>query len=469
MKLRKLLKNLSVKQIKGSQEVEITGITSDSRQVAPGNLFVAKRSLSGDGTQFIHSAVRSGAAAILSDIYDPFLEGATQIVDSKVKDLEVQLLRGYWGDVDKEISLIGITGTNGKTTTSYLVRHFLESAGVATGLIGTIEILAGQQVLPSTHTTPDLASLFHLFFEMKKRNLKTCVMEVSSHALDQGRVRSLDYKVAIFTNLTPEHLDYHKTFEAYSEAKAKLFDGLSKGAYSVLWKEDAHSMKMIANSKAKPLFYGMTPDCDLYARNIETSFQKTAGEFVYKNQVYPFKTRLIGSVNVLNIMAAMLAGYCSGVSIEHMIQSLPAFQGVLGRFEKVDNVLGLHVMIDYAHTSDALYRVLQMLRPLCKGKLIVLFGCGGDRDRLKRPEMAKVAEEVADFAVVTTDNPRSEEPHKIIEEIVTGFTAKRYQIIRDRKEAISKTLQMVGPDDLLLIAGKGHEQVQIVGKGQDSF
>ncbi len=462
IKLKKLLKNIPVEAIRGSKEIEISGLTSDSKRVAPGNLFIAKKGFHHDGARFIPDAIANGAVAILTDLYDPFFPDITQIIHSDISSIEALIAREYYGNPGKDLFLVGITGTNGKTTTSYLIRHLLGQLGSECGLIGTIEWVVGQHVFPSAQTTPDVLTNYKLFHDMVASGSKACVMEVSSHALDQGRVGSVAFDTAVFTNLTQDHLDYHKTMQEYGEAKAKLFSSLAPDKTAVVNADSPAYTQMIAHCPAKILRYSTLHPCELFATEIHLSSQGVQCVVNAEGKSLSFTSSLIGRYNIYNLLAAMGVGLSKGCALEDVITALSTFKAVQGRLEPVPNDKGVHIFVDYAHTDDALLNVLKTLSELKKGKLITVFGCGGNRDVVKRPKMGEVAESLSDVVIVTSDNPRQEEPIAIIQDILRGFKdPSRAQVIVDREEAIYQAVKCANPGDIILIAGKGHENYQI--------
>ncbi len=468
IKLKKLLKEIPVKEIKGPKDVEISGLCSNSKLVAPGDLFIAKKGLTHDGARFIPDAVASGAAAILTDLYDPFFSDVTQIIHPDVASVEAAIAKTFYGHPSDQLFLVGITGTNGKTTTSYLIRHLLLHCGIPCGLIGTIEWIVGEHVFPSGKTTPDILQNYKLFHEMLAKNCKACVMEVSSHALDQARVRSIEFDVAVFTNLTQDHLDYHKTMEEYANAKTKLFSTLlSQGAKAfpkkaVVNADSPYFSQMTEQCLAAILSYGIEKPSDLAAKNIHLSPEGTSFDVHYNNEIHPFNTSLIGRFNVYNLLAAIGVGIARGFPLRGILQALGPFTSVPGRLERVANEKNLNIFVDYAHTDDALFNVLTTLKELKKGRLITVFGCGGNRDAGKRPKMGSVAEALSDLAIITSDNPRHEDPDEIIRHIIAGLKKPANAlVIVDREEAIRRAVQIAKPEDIVLIAGKGHENYQI--------
>ena len=468
IKLKKLLKNIPVEAIKGSKDIEISGLCSNSKLVAPGDLFIAKKGLTHDGAYFIPDAIAAGASAILTDLYNPFFSHITQIIHPDVASIEAAIANEFYGHPSERLFLVGITGTNGKTTTSYLVRHLFESNEIGCGLIGTIEWIVGNHVFPSGKTTPDILQNYKLFHDMVMKGCQSSVMEVSSHALDQGRVRAIEFDVAVFTNLTQDHLDYHKTMEKYAQAKSQLFSTLNieekKGfaKKAVVNADSPYFLQMIASCRAEILTYGIERPCDLRAQQVQLSALGVEFELNYRGEKIPFSSSLIGRFNVYNILAAIGVGLSRGLVLKEILKGLSTFKSVPGRLERVPNDQGLNIFVDYAHTDDALFNVLKTLNELKKGHLITVFGCGGNRDPSKRPKMGAVVEALSDRFVVTSDNPRHEDPEEIIRNILDGLKKPdQALVIADREKAINHAIHLARPDDIVLIAGKGHENYQI--------
>ncbi len=466
VKLKKLLKNVPVQMVKGSKEIEITGITSNSKWVAPGNLFIAKKGITHDGARFIPDAVAAGAAAIVTDLYDPFYPHVVQIITSDIAAVEALIAKEFYEHADDELFLIGITGTNGKTTTSYLIRHLLEQNNEKCGLIGTVEWIAGNHIFPADNTTPDVLTNYKLFHEMRKSECKACVMEVSSHALDQGRVQGIEFDIGIFTNLTHEHLDYHKTMDEYASAKKKMFSHLKPDAVAIVNADSPYAEQMIADCRAQIFRLGV----DLSASQVELTSEGMRCQVNYKQKTYPFHSPLIGRFNIDNLLAAAAVGITRDYPIEEILVCLSTYSKIPGRLERVPNPKGLNIFVDYAHKLDALINVLNTLQEIKKGRIITVFGCGGNRDLAKRPLMGAAAESLSDVAIVTSDNPRNEDPLEIIRQILGGFKdVRRALVIPDRTEAIHRAVQMASPDDIVLIAGKGHETYQVFSNQKIDF
>jgi UDP-N-acetylmuramoyl-L-alanyl-D-glutamate--2,6-diaminopimelate ligase len=457
----------------------------DSRLVKAGDIFVAVEGTVYDGHNFIDQAVANGAKYIVCQERKSSIEIITVNDSARAAALLAQAGKG---NPASKLTNLAVTGTNGKTTVAFLVRSCIQKAGAKCGLIGTIlyDACCGASC-ESTLTTPDSLSIAEMTEKMVKNGAKYMVIEASSHALSQNRLAGINFKAAAFTNLTGDHLDYHKTKDEYLAAKTKLFLTLSPDATAVLNKQSAEA-KFIAEKiryrKTKILWYAIdepaapAASCearagaDITAHIESASMNGTVFTLAYVGQKQKVKTPLLGRHNVSNSLAA--AGLCiaAGFDLKTIAAGLSAPETVPGRLEKVDWEGDFSVIIDYAHTDDALKNVLSTLKPLCKGKLRVVFGCGGDRDRTKRPRMARVAEELADFVIVTSDNPRTERPEAIIEEIIAGFenpSSPKISVEQDRKKAIELAIKTAEKDDIVLIAGKGHETYQIIGTKKFDF
>jgi UDP-N-acetylmuramoyl-L-alanyl-D-glutamate--2,6-diaminopimelate ligase len=470
MKLKVLLKGIWVSSIKGSKEIEITGVCSNSKYVAPGNLFIVKKGLTEDGRHYISEAISAGAVAILTDIYNPFLKKIVQIIHPEPMSIEGMIASKYYQDPSLELFMVGITGTNGKTTCSYLVKHLFEALGKPCGVIGTIEYIIGAHRYPSTHTTPDAITNQRLLKEMIANGCKAAAMEVSSHALEQGRVSQIDFDTAIFTNLTQDHLDYHLTMDNYASAKGKLFSLLNpkpnKKTHSpktaIINNDSPWSGFMKKMCKVPIITYGMVEEADLRAIDIQLTKEQTFFKVKYKEQIVPFHWKLIGRYNISNCLAVAALGVSLGIDLEKIAQIMSCFHPAMGRLEKVPNSAGLHIYVDYAHTDDALKNVLECLNEIKTGRIITVFGCGGNRDHGKRPKMAQIAEELSDSVIVTSDNPRDEDPSAICQEIISGFRHQKNYIVEvDRRLAIKMAIDSAHTNDIVLIAGKGHENYQV--------
>ncbi|CCB86921.1 UDP-N-acetylmuramoyl-L-alanyl-D-glutamate--2,6-diaminopimelateligase [Parachlamydia acanthamoebae UV-7] len=467
MKLKKVLKDIPVVQVKGSKEIEISGICANSQLIAPGNLFIAKKGLKFDGTSYIPEAINHGATAIVTDIYDPSFKEITQIICKNVAEVEGRFSANFYQMPSQELFTVGITGTNGKTTTSFLVKYLLEQLNLPCGLIGTIEYILGRYRYKASHTTPDVHSNHHMLREMVHQGCQAAVMEVTSHALDQKRVEHIDYDIAIYTNLTQDHLDYHQNMECYAAAKRKLFLQLdqvpSKKSKQIIANLDCPWFETILKGIKTPIFtFGIDSPADL--RACPTSFGPTGThiDLHYQGRSYSTFFPLIGRFNIYNCLAAIAVGLTRKITLEKLISLAQQFPPPPGRLEPIQNDLDLNLFVDFAHTEDALYKALECLSELKKGKIITVFGCGGDRDKTKRPKMAQASASFSDLTIVTSDNPRSEDPLKIIQEIAEGFSLQDNYIVQpDRFSAIAFAIEKANPGDIILVAGKGHETTQI--------
>lgn len=461
MKLRKIIKNIPQLQVKGSKDIEISGVSSNSKLVAPGNLFVARAGLKEHGSKYIPEAIAAGAAAVVTDMFDPTLSEVVQVIHSDPGAIEGALSAEYYQDPGKELYLVGITGTCGKTTTAFLTKYILDEAGGRTGLIGTVEYIIGNYRYQASRTTPDVCTMHKLLRDMVNHGCDGAVMEVSSHALDQKRVDKIEFDCGVFTNLSQDHLDYHGTMDAYLDAKKKLFHQCKKAVVNV----DAPEAQSILSTFSGPkLTYGIEGNADVKASEMRHTSQGTSFTLGYQGRSIAVEIPLVGKHNVYNALAATAVALQKGVELEKIGSILARVPQVSGRLEIVPNTLGMNIFVDFAHKEDALRKVMESLRELNFRKLIVVFGCGGDRDRTKRPKMGRVCAELADLSIITNDNPRSENPQTIADEIVSGFTGKsdsRYVVELDRAKAIAKAIEMSTPDDVILIAGRGHEHSQI--------
>ncbi len=463
MKLSEILNNIDPISVAADGETEITDVVNDSRAVTPGSLFVAVRGFETDGHRYIPQAVAQGAAAVVCE-EEPAVPVPYVLVKNSRKALARSACR-FFGDPSSKMTVIGVTGTNGKTTTTYLVKHLLEEVlGAKVGLIGTNGNMIGSELLHSERTTPESRDLQALLAQMAQAGCTHVVMEVSSHALDLDRVDSVHYQVGMFTNLTQDHLDYHKTMENYAAAKAKLFTMCAKG---VVNRDDPWAGEMLAQATCPVLTYGVKDGgADLTARDIRYSAAGVHFTAVYGGEQVPVSLAIPGTFSVYNALGVLACMLQLGISLREAAAAMATATGVKGRVEVVPTDGDYTILIDYAHTPDALENVLTSMRAVTNGRLVALFGCGGDRDRTKRPLMGRIAAECADFVVVTSDNPRTEEPEAIIQEILAGMehTSTPRQVIVNRPEAIAWAIEHHQPGDVIVLAGKGHEDYQIIGK-----
>jgi UDP-N-acetylmuramoyl-L-alanyl-D-glutamate--2,6-diaminopimelate ligase len=451
--------------LRGALDRPISGLVMDSRRVVPGTLFFALPGLRTDGTTFIDEAVARGAVAVVTarlPLSTPAKVTFIQVVDPRA--MLARVAQRYYRFPDRDLTVVGVTGTNGKTTITHLVRHFL-NGDQRVGLLGTISYDLGSRSVPSFKTTPESIDIYGMLAQMRDAGCRQVVMEISSHGIDQQRVLGLQCTVAVFTNLTRDHLDYHKTLEAYFEVKSRLFSG-AVGAgpkIAVINLDDPHGEKLVAlvPAAARTVTYGENPQAMVRAENITLGFKNTAFRLVWPGGVLSVDSPLIGRYNLSNLLAAIATAWSLGRDPQVFLARLAAFKGVPGRMERIEEGQPFNVLVDYAHTDDALRNALQMLRAITPGRLLVVFGCGGNRDRTKRPLMVGAVQEFADFAYATADNPRSEPLPRIFADMKAGVTAPdRIAWIDDRRRAISLALDTARPGDCLLIAGKGHESYQ---------
>jgi UDP-N-acetylmuramoyl-L-alanyl-D-glutamate--2,6-diaminopimelate ligase len=466
MQLKTLLAATSVREIIGPIDRPVESIAYDSRRMQRNGLFVALRGEKSDGHDFIGQAIEKGATVIVAERAEKNSRATCVVVDD-TRAAMADISAKFFNYPARKLKLAGVTGTNGKTTTTFLIKHICEKAGMRCGLLGTVRYEIGERVLPATRTTPESIDLQELLAQIRDAGCKTAAMEVSSHALAQERVRDIEWDVAVFTNLTQDHLDYHGTMENYFAAKAKLFEQLShqeekKKPVAVINIDDRYGQKLIAKIDKKILVvtFGTSLKADFRVSNYRMEFGRTSYQLDTRGKSYLVRVPLIGRFNVANSVAALAAANALGLSIREAVLSLGKSPQVPGRLEVVPAKRQFQVFVDYAHTPDALLNVLKTLRELEPQRLIVVFGCGGNRDREKRPLMGAVADQNADFAIVTSDNPRKEDPDKIIAEIEKGFRGTHFEKITDRIAAISRAIELAQPHDIVLIAGKGHESYQ---------
>ena len=463
---------LLVRAIGVADEVEVERLVQDSRSVGPRTLFVAIRGPAADGHLFIDKAVENGAIAIVCEAMpgDPSegYPGVAVVIVTDTRAALADLAAAAHGDPSSRLDMVGVTGTNGKTTTTFLVHHLLNGLGIRCGLLGTVQVDLGGEPVPARLTTPDALELAMYLRTMVDAGCLACAMEVSSHALEQQRVRAIDFDVGVFTNLTAEHLDYHGTEQAYFEAKKKLFDRLKPDAVALYNVDDPQGRAMVANTRARRVAYGRSQAAELRLRVVANALSGLELEIDGHGRAFG----LVGLFNAYNLAAAYGTGIALGLDREIVLDTLARAGPVPGRFEQIPLADGRMAIVDYAHTPDALENVLQTideLRPK-QARVWCVFGCGGDRDRLKRPQMGRIAESYADRVVVTSDNPRTEDPEAIMSEIRSGFQRPEDAWwIPDRREAISRVAKESRPGDVILIAGKGHETFQLVGDERIPF
>jgi UDP-N-acetylmuramoyl-L-alanyl-D-glutamate--2,6-diaminopimelate ligase len=467
MKLEDLVTALDSARLVGSGETVITGLSYDSRSTRPGDLFIAVQGTHCDthcdGSRFAAQAVERGAAAVLTD--RP-LDPALPVPRLRVEDARAAKARvaaEFYRHPSRSLDCVGVTGTNGKTTVTHMLKSILDMDGRSTGLIGTIHHQIGKRTVVSRNTTPDPVELQRYLAEMVDENQSTAVMEVSSHALSQDRVGQVDFKVGIFTNLTRDHLDYHGTMEAYAEAKSRLFRMLPEDAAAVINGDDPAAKAMAKAARCRVVRYGFSPGCQVTAELRRLDIDGFSMILETPEGAVDVTSRLPGRFNVMNALAASAAALALGAPLSAVKIGLETLRSIRGRMESVDCGQDFRVIVDYAHTHDALKNLLSHLKPLTAGRLITVFGCGGDRDRTKRPLMAQAAAALSDHLFVTSDNPRSEDPGAIIEDILKGVEKGTPLTVEpDRKSAIEQAIAMAAGGDIVVIAGKGHENYQIL-------
>jgi len=467
MQLKQLIQDLAASSVEGPLDREVAGITYDSRRVTPGMLFVAIPGQHADGHEFIETAIERGATAVICERNGMVFNRVTKIKVADAREALARAAMTYYQHPSAKLKVIGVTGTNGKTTVAFMIKAILEAAGIKTGLIGTVRYEIGERVIPAHRTTPESLEVQQLMAQMLRADCQACVMEASSHALEQKRLLGIEFDVAIFTNLTRDHLDYHATMEGYFAAKRKLFTALDEGTKkgtAVINIDDTFGARLAGQTKAEvELTYGLEKAARLRASKIELS--KDGSRFMVETPERKFACRLplIGRHNIYNALAAVGAGIALKVPVLALQAALNAMPPVPGRLETVSLQQPFGVYVDYAHTDDALKNVLTTLREITPGRLLLAFGCGGNRDAGKRARMGRVAAELADYTIVTTDNPRKESPEKIAAQIADGYRKLRSEgcsVELERRRAIQEIIGKAQAGDTVLIAGKGHETYQ---------
>ena len=470
MKLKDIIRNCSVKEVYGSLDVEIAGVEFDSRKIKKDSLFVCIKGYTVDGHNFIETAMKQGATAFLIEDDVEMVEGYTYIKVESTRTDMAKVAAVFYNNPTKELSVLGVTGTNGKTSITTFLRETLELAGKKSGLVGTISIDNGEEVIVSKNTTPESMELQQHFRTMLNSGCDYCAMEVSSHSLCLGRVDETEYEIGVFTNLTPDHLDFHKDLDDYRNAKEMLFHKTTKA--NVINIDDEGGQKIVESIKdlKTPLYtYAIDNEADFMAKDIKITASGVSYRLVTPTYEEDIFVPVPGKFTVYNTLAVIATAYLLGIDKDIIKESLKNTKGVPGRFEAVQNDKGIHVIIDYAHTPDALENVINTARGFATNRIITVFGCGGDRDNTKRPIMGSIAEKLSDIAVLTSDNPRTEDPNKIIEDVLKGMKNNNYKVIVDRREAIVEAVKLAEKGDIILIAGKGHEDYQIIGREKIHF
>lgn len=472
--LGELLEGLNITELRGDAQVPVESLCWDSRGAVPGCVFFALPGLKADGAKFAAQAVEKGAVAVVTESEDLF-PGVPVAVTNNARQLMALAADRFFDHPSRKLRVFGVTGTNGKTTTSFLLKHLCDHNNMPCGLIGTIRHVIGAEEIAADRTTPESVEIQQMMARMAAAGNRAVAMEVSSHALVQHRVDGVGFDAAVFTNLTQDHLDYHGTMDRYFAAKVKLFELLEKtkpkSGKAVVNTEDRYG-RMLVDRMAKRIpvvTYGQGVGCDFRAADIRTTLLGSTFQLYTRQRQHLVRLPLIGLYNVYNALGALAAAVSTGLDLRECVTALANAPQVPGRLERVSSGRRFQVFVDYAHTPDALENVLQALRSLKPSRIITVFGCGGDRDRLKRPLMGRAAEKLSDFCVVTSDNPRTEDPQRILADIVTGMRSTAREVIADRAEAIHRAVSLAQPGDVVLIAGKGHEKYQDFGDHTIAF
>jgi len=474
MKLHKLIGDIYDGRIEPAfEQKDIFFVSCDSRKITLGSFFVALKGLSCDGEHFIEEAIAKGASAVAtSGDVETLQKKHASVCFLKVDDSQdflKKVTRKFYGNPSEKVRVFGVTGTNGKTTATYLIESILKAAGKECGVIGTVNYRLAESIVPAQQTTPNFIDNQHFLTGLAWQRVPYCAIEVSSHALTQDRVHGIDFRVAVFTNLTSDHLDYHETKEDYFSAKASLFTELAPESAAVINKDDPHGQKLMTMTGAKIMTYGIESQADVTAKDIQLNMSGSCFTLVCSAGEIEIQTKLIGTHNVYNILSAASACLAEGVPLNVIRKGVEHLAAVPGRLERVECGQDFSVFIDYAHTQDALDNVLTSIRQAGGERIILVFGCGGDRDQFKRPLMGQTAGRLADLCIVTSDNPRSENPQSIIDQIIPGFERDNYKVVVNRKKAIKQALAEAKPGDIVLIAGKGHETYQIFSDKKIDF
>jgi len=467
-RLKDILTEIEFDLKNGSLEDHINSIEYDSRKVTEGDIFFSIFPYKDKGERYIKDAVLKGARYIVIDEDIDIDFGSNLIKVSNVREALAKSCQNFYDNPEKKLKIIGVTGTNGKTTSTYMLKEILEYSGFKVGLIGTIANYIGKTRIPSTNTTPEAKELMQLFRKMADENVDYVVMEVSSHSLALNRVYGIDFIASIFTNLTQDHLDFHKTFENYFNAKVKLFE---KSSISIINGDSEYCSRIISKCLGEHYTYSIKDKADAYAEDIKITSRKSEYILNYMGQKETMTINIPGKYNIENSLGVALACLKIGIPISKIKEGFNRLTGVSGRCELVSSKYSIDfdIILDYAHSPDGLLNILKTAREFTKGRLISVFGCGGDRDKTKRPIMGRIGTDLSDFSIITSDNPRSEEPLSIIDDITAGINKDNYIVVEDRKTAIKKSIEMAKPADVIVIAGKGHEDYQILKTGKIHF
>lgn len=470
MKLEEVIKNCKVLNILGDLNKEVESIEFDSRKSSKNTLFVCIKGYSTDGHSFIKTAYNQGTRVFLIQDDVEFIEGCTFIKVENTRESMAVVSANLNENPTKKLTVLGVTGTNGKTSISTFLKELLTLNNSKVGLVGTIAIDNGKEIIESKNTTPESADLQKHFKTMLDSGCDYCAMEVSSHSLMLNRVDATEFNIGIFTNLTPDHLDFHKNLDEYRKAKELLFHKTTKA--NIINIDDEGGRKIIndiSNLKTPLYTYGIENKADFMAKNIVINASGTSYTLVTPTYEAEIFIPVPGKFTVYNTLAVVATCYLLNISIDVIKEGLAKTKGVPGRFETIQNDKGIHVIIDYAHTPDALENVINTAKGFATNRVITVFGCGGDRDNSKRPMMGKIADELSDIAILTSDNPRTEDPNEIIRQVLNGMSSDKYEVIIDRKEAIKRAIEIAQKDDIIIIAGKGHENYQIIGTEKFHF
>jgi UDP-N-acetylmuramoyl-L-alanyl-D-glutamate--2,6-diaminopimelate ligase len=463
MKLKELLKNVEVKSVYGNQEIDISGIAYDSRKVKEGYLFVCIQGEKLDGHRFSYEAVQRGAVAVLGE---KEIEGKTDLVRIIVLNARVALARisaNFYQNPSLKLKVVGVGGTDGKTTTTYLIESILKRAGFEVGVIGTINYRWGGRVLPAGLTSPESLDLQRMLSEMVAVNCKYAVLEVSSHAVSQYRAWATKFDIGVFTNFGRDHLDYHKTLSRYLEAETRLIRSLENDKLALINIDDRYGRRLCRQTSARVITYGTRRGAQIRASNINSTLSGLSFHVTTKSTSFDIQMKLIGKVNIYNALPAIGVGIEEGLDISLICDALRRAEPVPGRFQIIDEGQDFKVMVDFAHTPQAFLALLQMARKMTKGNVIVVFGAAGERDRGKRPLIGRIASRYSNYSILTSDNPYGEDQVQILEDIKSGFRGRRYSVVIDRFSAIKEGLSRAQSDDMVIIAGRGHEGYQIFG------
>jgi len=468
MKLNELLKGLEYELLQGSGDEAISKLEYDSRKISGNDAFVCIKGYQTDGHRYASSAAEKGAKVIICQDDVERIVGVTYIRVADTRKALAIAASNFYGNPKDKIKLIGVTGTNGKTTSTFMIKSILEVAGFKTAIIGTIANYIGSRKLEASRTTPESLELHKLFSEMAEEGVQYCVMEVSSHSLYLDRVYGLEFSEGLFTNLTQDHLDFHETFENYYRAKLMLFQNSRN---SVINLDSDYGGRLLGDIEGRVTTYSAEKDADVAGRNLRLHSRGVTFDLEYMGEVREISINIPGKYNVENALGSAAACLCEGISIDGIKLGLEKMLCVPGRCEIVNQgySLGFDIIVDYAHTPDGLENILRTAREFTKGRLIAVFGCGGDRDRTKRQIMGRIGTDLSDIAIITSDNPRTEDPEAIIKDVLAGIVKDNFMVVENRRDAIKKSIEIAKAGDVIVIAGKGHEDYQILKTGKIHF